>query len=117
MYIHNNIDSDIIIGSFYCPPHPSVTILAQSLSDVRTMYPSARIILGGDFNSPGINWLNKSLTTSYIIKQFRETLVALTDEFMLEQIVTQQTRGSNILYSLKFLRAKFSWILEYPRKF
>ena len=56
-----NTDNNIIIGSFYYPPHPSVTILAQSLSDVRTMYPSARIILGGDFNSPGINWLNRSI--------------------------------------------------------
>ena len=63
----------------------------------RTMYPSAKIIIGGDFNSPGINWSNKSLITSYISRQFRETLITLADEFMLEQIINQPTRGTNIL--------------------
>ena len=75
--IHNNTDNDIIIGSFYCPPHSPITVLdelAQSISDIRTMYPSAKIIIGGDFNSPGINWSNKSLITSYISRQFREKL-------------------------------------------
>ena len=74
--IHNNTDN-IIIGSFYCPPHSPITVLdelAQSISDIRTMYPSAKIIIGGDFNSPGINWSNKSLITSYISRQFREKL-------------------------------------------
>ena len=61
------------------------------------MYPSAQVILGGDFNAPGIIWSNKSLTTSYISKQFRASLIALTDKFMLEQIVTQPTRGMNTL--------------------
>ena len=97
--IHNNTDN-IIIGSFYCPPHSPITVLdelAQSISDIRTMYPSAKIIIGGDFNSPGINWSNKSLITSYISRQFHETLITLEDEFMLEQIITQPTRGTNIL--------------------
>ena len=98
--IHNNTDNDIIIGSFYCPPHSPITVLdelVQSISDIQTMYPSAIIIIGGDFNSPGINWSNKSLITSYISRQFREALIALTNEFMLEQIITQPTRGTNIL--------------------
>ena len=97
--IHNNIDADIILVSFYCPPHSPVEILdelAGSLFYIQIMYPSAKVILGGDFNAPGIIWSNKSLSTSYISKQFCESLIALTNEFMLEQIVTQPTRGMNI---------------------
>ena len=54
-------------------------------------------IIGVEFNTPGINWSNKSLSISYVSKQFQESLVAFTNEFMLEQIVSQPTRGSNIL--------------------
>ena len=54
--IHNNTDADIILGSFYCPPHSPVEILdelAGSLSYIQTTYPSAQVILGGDCNAPG----------------------------------------------------------------
>ena len=52
--IHNNTDNDIIIGSFYCPPHSPITILdelAQSISDIQTMYPSAIIIIGRELQA------------------------------------------------------------------
>ena len=60
------------------------------------MFPPAKIIIGGDFNAPGINWSNKSLSVSYANKQFWESLVSFTNKFMLEQIVFQPTRGPNI---------------------
>ena len=71
--------------------------LAQSVSQIQNIFPLAKIIIGGDFNAPGINWSNKSLSVSYVSKHFWESLVAFTNVFMLEQIVSQLTRSPNIL--------------------
>ena len=67
--IYNNTDNDIIIGCFYCSPHSPITVLdelAQSISDIQTMYPSAIIIIGGDFNSPGIAKLVKQKSYNFL---------------------------------------------------
>jgi len=51
-------NSDIVVGSFYCPPHSNDSVLEElesSLVFIKQKYPNAHIILGGDFNSPGID--------------------------------------------------------------
>ena len=60
-------------------------------------YPTAKIFLGGDFNSPGINWSDGTLSESYVSVSFRERLIAVTDEFHLEQLVLEPTRQYNTL--------------------
>ena len=57
-YIHLNKNSDIIVGSVYCLPHSADTVLEDLQScvvKIKQRYPSAQIILGGDFNCPGID--------------------------------------------------------------
>ena len=59
----------IIVGSVYCPPNSSTTILDElenTINDIRNAHPTARIFLGGDFNASGIDWQCKSLTESYV---------------------------------------------------
>jgi len=51
------------------------------------------IILGGDFNCPGIDWTSGSLVDSYKSVTFRESLITFAHNFMLEQIISQPTRG------------------------
>jgi len=55
------------------------------------------IILGGDFNCPEVDWVSGSLVDSYVTETFRKSLITLAHNSMLEQIVTQPTRGNNIL--------------------
>ena len=55
------------------------------------------IVLGGDFNCPGVDWLSGSLMDSYVTSTFRESLITLAHDFMLEQTVNLPTRDNNIL--------------------
>ena len=53
--------------------------------------------MGGDFNCPGIEWSTGSLTDSYLPVNFRESLIVFAQDFFLEQIITEPTRGKNTL--------------------
>ena len=47
-------------GSYLC-----VREFKNSLHELESAYPTAKIFLGRAFNSPGINWSNDSITDSY----------------------------------------------------
>ena len=57
----------------------------------------SKVILAGDFNSPGIDWRNGCLTDSYVSGSFREFLIDISSDYFLEQIVLEPTRGRNLL--------------------
>jgi len=42
---------------------------------IKHKHPHTQIILGGDFNCPGIDWENSTLTDSYVSCQFCEKLI------------------------------------------
>ena len=56
--------------------------------DVKSAYPTAKIFLGGVFNSPGINWSNSSIRDLYIWTLFRKELIEISEEFHLKQLVS-----------------------------
>ena len=59
VHLHMQKTMDMILGSFYTPPHSPKTIwndLSQCLSQIRHKFDNAVILLGGDFNCPGIDW-------------------------------------------------------------
>ena len=71
LYAQNT--KDVILGSFYTPPHSPESIwddLAQCLSQIRLKFPKATILLGGDFDCPGIDWSTSMLTDSYLTRSF-----------------------------------------------
>ena len=99
-HIHQQNKQDIILGSFYCPPGSSISVLEElqiSVSEIKQNIPTAKIILGVDFNAPGIDWSNRSLIESYASIAFRKKLIFIAEEFQLEQIVSFSTRGHCIL--------------------
>jgi len=58
VHLHNNQYSNIIVGSFYCPPPPAACTLdelSNFLAAVQQRFPHAKILLGGNFNVPGID--------------------------------------------------------------
>ena len=68
VHLHNNQYSNIIVGSFYCPPPPAACTLdelSNFLAAVQQRFPHAKILLGGDFNVPRIDWENCILSESY----------------------------------------------------
>ena len=98
--IHLKHTQDIVLGCFYCPPMAHISVLEDlqnSLYEVKSAYPTAKIFLGGDFNSPSINWSSGAITNSYVSVSFREKLIEVSKEFHLEQLVLEPTRQHNIL--------------------
>ena len=71
--------------------------LAKSIENINAEYPLSKVILAGDFNSPGIDWRNGYLTDYYISKSFCEFLIDVSSDYFLEQIVSEPTRGRNLL--------------------
>ena len=71
--------------------------LRDSLQYIRSQFPGAKIILGGDFNFPGIDCSTGTLFESYISPTLRDTLITTMDDFLMQQVVIFPTRGTNIL--------------------
>ena len=70
---HLKRTQDIVLGCLYCPPIVHISMLEHlqnSLHKVKSAYCTAKIFLG-DFNSPGINWSNSSITELYVSTSFR----------------------------------------------
>ena len=98
--LHTISSSDVILGCFYRPPHLPPSILdnlRDSLQYIRSQFPGAKIILGGDFNFPGIDWSTGTLFESYISPTLRDTLITTMDDFLMQKVVIFPTRGTNIL--------------------
>ena len=55
------------------------------------------MFIGGDFNCPGVNWLDGSLINSYASAPFHEQLIDIANDLHLDQIIQIPTRGLNIL--------------------
>ena len=92
--------NDIILGCFYRPPNSPLSMqndLRNSLQQIRSQFPGAKIILGGDFNCPGVDWSTGTLTESYVSLTQWETLITTMDDCLMQQVVTFPTRRSNIL--------------------
>ena len=100
VHIQKQHKQSIILGSVYFPPNSPITVLDElqdTISEIRNSHPTVKLLLGGDFNSPGINWHHKTLLDSHVSASFREKLLEVTEEFHIEQLVTTPTRGPNIL--------------------
>ena len=91
--------------SFYRPPSNNstpITVLHNFLSDIfhnKTLH-SPQIILAGDFNLPSISWVGGTGQVNpnpVYGTDVNQLLLESVNEFGLDQLVTEPTRGSNIL--------------------
>ena len=78
VHLHMQKTMDVILGSFYTPHSPETiwNDLSQCLSHIRHKFANAVLLLGGDFNCPGIDWSTGLLVDSYISRTFRECLIS-----------------------------------------
>ena len=89
----------LYLCSFYRIPNNDsspILLLRESLQKLHHMVSSPRILLSGDLNLPSITWsdggiINPCPTYGHEINQL------FLDEYGLEQLINQPTRGNNIL--------------------
>ena len=83
-----------IIGCFYDPPSDCELWLSELLSvlEEKTLSKSSRIIVGGDFNLPDIDWVNMISETGGRYRKKSDMLVNAMNSFGLEQMVKVPTR-------------------------
>ena len=95
-----NAGKKVIIGVHYRPPKSSIEVISDLenlLPQVRQRSKEAVIILGGDFNLPGINWDQLTTQAGAPDTAHCNKLLDITQAHTLEQMVKEPTRGSNIL--------------------
>ena len=98
--LHTSNHQNIILGTFYRSPNSPPSVLddlSDSVQQIKRQFPNASILLGGEFNIPGIDWPSCSLTCSYLSITLRESLITFAQDFLLEQIITKPIRGINTL--------------------
>ena len=90
----------IFIGAYYRPPRSNETSLQklhESISNIQQDHSNATIILGGDFNLPGIDWVNSAVKTGAADRSQCLMLLDTAVNCNLEQMNLEPTRQQNIL--------------------
>ena len=91
---------DLLVGAFYRVPDNKdlgyLENLRSSLARINTSK-GATVCLGGDFNLGDINWETRSVPPGSSKKAMSELMIEIADQFNLDQIVTEPTRGDRIL--------------------
>jgi len=103
VHLHIGNGDSIVIGSFYGPPQSADVLLddlQSSIADVKQKFPHSQIILGGDFNCPGINWQNGTLLNLYVSCHFQEKLIPLSQNNCYFQVVTFPTREQDLCFTI-----------------
>ena len=87
-----------LIGSFYRPPSSSLAVimsLEESLIKAFSAASNHLLILGGDFNLPGINWTTSSVKPSARDPHLCHCLLDVTNDLHLSQMVLEPTCHSD----------------------
>jgi hypothetical protein len=90
----------IFVCAFYRPPNTNpnpILELDSQIKCVTSKNSTRNIIIGGDFNTPSINWINYSHVPGGRDKDTCESLLQLFASYNLHQMVTKPNRGDNIL--------------------
>ena len=89
----------VLIGSYYCPPSSDrdyLINLRDSLDKIQNPT-SYNIWIGGDFNLGDIVWENQSVNAGAPKLTLCRDLINLSNDFGLDQFVTEPTCGKRIL--------------------
>jgi len=83
--------------------------LTVCVSQIQQRFPESVILLGGDFNRPGIEWFSVTLTDSYEPKCFQESLIMFS---LFNQMVLQPQEVANNILDLCFVSHP-NYVLNY----
>ena len=90
---------NMTIGAYYRPPSNTPEKLEEFRDIVSNVCrtTSGTIVIGGDFNAPGIDWESMSPTPQASNIRLCQCLIDMAQDQHLEQIVREATRETNIL--------------------
>ena len=86
----------LTLGCFYRPPDSKISTSEELVKSLDLM-PNQTIVLGGDFNPPGMDWDNGVVNPKAANKSQCELLLSSLDTHALAQIHKEPTREENIL--------------------
>ena len=90
----------LIVSSFYRPPSSGESYLnnfCEDLTALKQQHKKAIFHIGGDFNAPDIDWLTNAVNGNIYPKHISDTLVQVSEDLGLEQVISCKTRGDNTL--------------------
>jgi hypothetical protein len=90
---------NITVGAYYRPPKGDLETLEHFGSIINSVSRTTEgtIILGGDFNLPGVDWQSMSCKHQAATPALSKCLLDIAQDNSLEQIVDEPTRGDNTL--------------------
>ena len=97
------LSANTVIACVYRPPNCPTNHFTEFIDSFCTTLeqldsPMPNIILNGDFNFPGVNWIDETCSCPRIQDKLQaENLLDVADSFMLQQLILEPTRGDNIL--------------------
>lgn len=98
--IETNTSTPLIVFSCYRPPNNNQNALEEICNTVRKVVisnPNAACWFAGDINLPDINWESNSVSGNQYPKAINDSFINMVYDLGFEQIVTEKTRGQNIL--------------------
>ena len=95
--IYLNKNKSLFLCSYYRPPnnnYDSVSGLQNSMQQLTKDINNKFAILGGNFNLPVITWEDRTVKNN---SNMCKSILDFMDDFSLEQLVNEPTRGNNTL--------------------
>ena len=93
--------SRVVLASYYRPPHRTDSdYLKSTKDDISSLRASAKksiVIIGGDFNTPDIDWNQLTITGSQYPAKVSQTFLNITSDNSFEQLVDFPTRKNKTL--------------------
>ena len=91
----------VLLASFYRPPNSNSEIMDQFCYSVNKVFQDfapnfPQLLIGGDFNLPGIDWTSYSVLSHKDLQQSTTLIDCILDN-CLNQVIKYPTRGQNIL--------------------
>ena len=96
-------NKSLYLCSFYRPPNNNVTPITKLNDFLSSVFYNEspqlpQILLAGDFNLPSISWIDGQIKPNPTYgTDVNQSLLGSINEFALDQLVTESTRGRNIL--------------------
>ena len=89
-----------LVGTIYSPPDRKKKYLSTALAELRQVISTTKpshIIVGGDFNLPGVQWEDKRVPPRTPHKAQAKLLLSTMEDLNLHQMVHFPTRHANTL--------------------
>ena len=95
--------SPLYVCAYYRPPSDtensldSLNLALEELEEIVEKNPRTCVIVGGDFNAPGINWSDMTTKPDASLKGMCSRLIGILSTFSLSQLQTEPTRQNAVL--------------------